>query len=389
VRVLHVYSGKPWGGAEATLATLARNRQLAPQLETEFALCFDGRLRRELASAGAHVVDLGAVSTRAPWSVVRARRALRRLLAEKKYDVVVCHSVWSQAVFGGVPRTLGVPQVFYLHDRVQHQHFLERWAARHPPDWSIANSEFSRAGLAGLFSVERASVVYYPVEQRHAPPTAAERRAARAELGFQDDTVVIVQACRLEPWKGHERLLRALARLTPPTSWFCLELGGAESQRERLYRARLEAQARALGVTARLRFLGEREDAWRVLAAADIHCQPNLEPEPFGIGFVEALQVGLPIVTFDMGGPREIVTDEVGVLVASERALVAALDRLVHDGELRRRLGAKGPARARELCDPAPRILELASVLERVAGASPVAQERRSAAAEPVAARRV
>jgi glycosyltransferase involved in cell wall biosynthesis len=368
VRVLHVYPGKWRSGVDAILETLARRRDLVPEMESEFALCFDGALRRELASAGAPVRELGAVRAHMPWSVVRARRALRRLLAEKKYDVVVCHSSWSQAVFGGVPRTLGVPEVFYAHDLVRPQHWVGRWAARHAPDWSIANSEFTRAGLRGLFPSGRSSAVYCPLEPNRALLTADERRALRAEFGFQDDTVVIVQACAMRPSKGHDRLLRALARLPPPTSWFCLQIGEAERRDERAYRLKLEEHARALGVTARVRFLGERVDLRRLLAISDIHCQPNAEPEPFGVSFVDALEAGLPIVTFDMGGPREIVTPAVGLLVADEAELATALDKLVRDPELRRRLGENGPARARELCDPAIRMRELANVLERAAG---------------------
>jgi glycosyltransferase involved in cell wall biosynthesis len=369
VRVLHVHSGNLWGGIEAFLTTLARRAELAPEMHSEFALCFDGRLRRELAGAGAPLVELGGVRARAPWSVLRARRELRRLLAERKFDVVVCHSTWTQAMFGGLPRTLGVPAVFYLHDRVRDRHWLERWAGRHAPDWSIVNSEFTREGLARLFPGVGVDVVYYPIEAPPAAPPAEERRALRAELGVLDDTVLIMQASRMQAWKGHDRLLRALARLSAPTIWFCVLIGDAQRPAERAYRAKLEADARALGVTARVRFLGQRDDVPRLLRAADIHCQPNAEPEPFGITFVEALQAGLPTVTFDMGGPREIVTREVGRLVANEAELARALDELVNDAELRQRLGAAGPERARTLCDPRARLTDIAAVLARVSGA--------------------
>jgi glycosyltransferase involved in cell wall biosynthesis len=365
VRVLHVYSGNLWGGIEAFLATLARRAELAPEMQSEFALCFDGRLRRELAQIGAPLTDLGRVQTRVPWSVLRARRELQRLLAARKFDVVVCHSAWAQAVFGGVPRTLGVPEVFYLHDRVRDGHWLERWAARHAPDRSIVNSEFIRGNLARLYPGGGVDVVYYPIEAP--PPVAPElRRAVRAELGILDDSVLIVQASRMQAWKGHDRLLRALGRLTGPTIWFCVFIGDAQRPAERAYRAKLEEEARELGVTARVRFLGQRDDVPRLLCAADIHCQPNAEPEPFGISFVEALQAGLPTVTFDMGGPREIVTREVGKLVTTEAELARVLDELVNDAALRRKLGAAGPERARALCDPRARIEELAAVLGRV-----------------------
>src|SRR4029079_18491879 len=83
----------------------------------------------------------------------------------------------------------------------------------------------------------------------------------------------------------------------------------------------------------RFRFVGERRDIARLLAAADIHCQPNTEPEPFGLAFVEALHASLAVVTSDLGGVREIVTPECGVLVAAgdEAALASALQALIDD----------------------------------------------------------
>ena len=57
----------------------------------------------------------------------------------------------------------------------------------------------------------------------------------------------------------------------------------------------------------------QRDDVPRLLAAADIFCQPNLGPEPFGIGFVEALSAGLPVITTATGGALEIVDGDCGI----------------------------------------------------------------------------
>jgi glycosyltransferase involved in cell wall biosynthesis len=367
LRVLHVTAGNLWGGIESFLVTLARNRALAPEMAPEFALCFEGRLERELQQTGVPILALGPVKTRAPWSILRARRALERHLRDQRFDLVVCHSAWAQAMFGGVPRALAVPEVFYLHDLVRPRFWLERWAGRHEPSWCVTNSEFTRASIPALFPRTSSSVVYYPIEGSAVTLSADERRGLRAELGAADGTVLIVQASRMQPWKGHARLLRALARLPPTANWLCLQVGGAQRPEERRYRDALEAQARALGVTSRVSFLGQRDDVPRLLAACDIHCQPNAEPEPFGIVFVEALLAGLPTVTFAVGGPREIVTPEVGFLVADDAELAATLERLVADAELRRRLGEAGRRRAKELCDPGARLRELADVFQRIA----------------------
>jgi glycosyltransferase involved in cell wall biosynthesis len=107
-----------------------------------------------------------------------------------------------------------------------------------------------------------------------------------------------------------------------------------------------------------------------VLGAADVYCQPNTRPEPFGIAVVEALYAGLPVVASAEGGPVEILTPECGVLVrpGDSGGLAAALGELVCDPKRRQALGAAGPLRAAELCDPKAAVTKLAAALEHVGG---------------------
>jgi glycosyltransferase involved in cell wall biosynthesis len=103
-----------------------------------------------------------------------------------------------------------------------------------------------------------------------------------------------------------------------------------------------------------VKYLGERRDVRSLLAGADLLAQANIEPEPFGVIFAEALLAGVPVVTTNMGGAPEIVAPSCGRLVppADQDALRAALDELIADGRLRRALGASGPAHAASRCDP-------------------------------------
>ncbi len=112
MRVLHVVSGKLYGGVETMLVTLARRSDLCPQMEPEFALCFEGRLRAELEAARAPVHSLGEVRIRYPLSVMRARKRLQDVIAQRRIDVVVCHLSWAQAIFGPAVRTMGRSLVF-------------------------------------------------------------------------------------------------------------------------------------------------------------------------------------------------------------------------------------------------------------------------------------
>ncbi len=107
-----------------------------------------------------------------------------------------------------------------------------------------------------------------------------------------------------------------------------------------------------------------------MLSAADIFCQPNLEPEPFGIGFVEALYAGLPVVTTAMGGALEIVDSTCGILLPpnSSAALASALQQLLIDPQTRRRLAGSAPPRAHRLCDPKKQMMALESLLSSTIG---------------------
>ncbi len=364
--VLHVYSGNLYGGIETLLATLSQHGHLEPSMRMEFALCFPGRLRDELRAADSVVHDLGPVQARYPWTIVRARHRLARLLHGRHFDLVVTHACWPHAMLASTVRRAGRPIVFWQHDFVGAGHWIERLAARTRPDLAVSNSHASAATLPRLFPGVPVEVLYCPVS----PPAPSvvepdERRAIRRELGTPEGAVVVIQACRMERWKGHAWLVEALGRMRDRPDWVAWIVGGAQRPHERAYLAELEAQAAASGIADRVRFLGQRSDVRRLLAAADVHCQPNTGPEPFGIAFIEALYAGLPVVSTRMGGAAEIVTGDCGVLVepGDAAALADVLHRLIADPSARAGLGRAGPARAAELSDPGRVLRRLSGLL--------------------------
>jgi len=366
MRVLHVYAGNLYGGIEVILRTLARERELVPEMEPRFALAFEGRLAGELRDSGVAVDLIGGARLSRPWTVWRARRRLREIIAHAKPDACVLHSAWTWAVFGPAVCRAGIPTAFWIHDAVSGDP-SERAARRTRPELAICLSEYIRGTLPRLFPHTRSEVVYPPVSAP--PPVDEPRDAIRAGLDTSPESVVIVQASRMEAWKGHRLHLRALGLLRDDPRWTAWLAGGAQRPHELRYRDELHALARELGIETRIRWLGDRTDIPRILGAADVLCQPNRDPEPFGVTYVEALHARLPVVTVALGGAREIVTPDTGILAPPDDApaIAGALRTLIGDGERRRALGAAGPARARELCDPARQLQRLHDVLRTVA----------------------
>ena len=365
MRVLHINAGNLFGGVETLLITLARFRALTPEVEPEFALCFDGPFSAELKSIGVPVVALGETRVRNPLSVISARRRLAALIEREHYDVVVCHMAWAHAIFGPVVRASGVPLVEWQHLASDGSHWLERWSRWSPADLVICNSRFTADRLPDSLRGGSVEVVYCPVAQ---PRTysEADRLAARDEFETPADAVVIVLASRMQEWKGHRLLLEAAREILGVSNWIVWIVGGPQRDFESRYCDGLREMASASGIADRVRFVGERRDVDRILAAADIHCQPNITPEPFGIAFIEALYARLPVVTTAIGGAVEIVDDSCGLLVppADPAALAWALSRLITDGALRKRLGASGPRRAHQLCGPELQMTRLSGIFQ-------------------------
>ena len=364
MRVLHIHSGNLYGGLETLMATLARHRSLCESMTPEFALCFKGRISEELTASGTTVYQLSPVRMRYPMSVYRARRRLREVLEQGRFDFAMFYSSWAQAIFAPVVRQAGVPVVRWLHDPFNRRLWVNRWASRIPPDLIIAASGFMAKEWSGVYPNVPAKVVLCPVE-RPKLESGFDRAAHRQQLATAEDAVVIIQLSRMEEWKGQTILLRALGSLRDDKTWVCWLIGGAQRPSEQRYVSSLKALASNLGIADRVRFPGQRSDSAELLAAADIHCQPNLSPEPFGIVFVEALYSGLPIVTSGFGGGAEIVNEDCGVLVPpnNPERLGNTLRSLIRDQRRRDALSAAGFSRAASLCDPVTQLRELSQYL--------------------------
>ena len=358
MRVLHVHSGNLYGGVETLLFSLAKFGGFAPVIMMSAALTHEGKIAAQLREYGIPVTILGHARLSRPFSVRRARRALAALLERDRPDVVVCHQPWPVALFGQVVRQHSIPLVLWLHMAAS-RHVVDRLAWRVQLDAVVCNSRFTASTIAMRERRAPVHVVYAPV--------ACE--TVKRDTQRTVDQVVIIQVSRMERWKGQAVCLEALGRLRRVPRWVCWQVGGAQRQEEARYLTSLRAAADRLDIADRVKFLGQRSDVAELLAAADIYCQPNIEPEPFGISLIEALAAGLPVVTSAAGGALEIVDENCGALVPAGdvAALADALESLVSDPGRRRRLGATGPARAKQLCDPAVQMPRIGEILHRVA----------------------
>jgi glycosyltransferase involved in cell wall biosynthesis len=364
MRVVHVVSGRLFGGIEQMLVTIARSGNVTPAIEVQFAVAASGRLEQELRACAVDVVTLGDVRLSRPASVVHARtRFAQCLTSATSSTVAVFHAPWAFALFAPVARRKGVPVVLWQHDHASGRTLVERWARTTPADLVICNSVWTSKTAAALQPNAVFRVIHPPVSL---PLPSAGRQQIRAGLDAASDNVVILSASRLEPWKGHLHLLQALGQLKDLPRWTLWIAGGAQRPHELEYVEQLRGEVARLGIESRVRFLGERRDVPALMRGADIFCQANEGPEPFGVVFAEALLSGVPVVTVSLGGAPEIVSDTCGRLVPAGDldALARAIRELVSDEGMRRKLGTSGPAHATARVAPDVVLPQLARALE-------------------------
>jgi glycosyltransferase involved in cell wall biosynthesis len=178
--------------------------------------------------------------------------------------------------------------------------------------------------------------------ERFRPREHGHRREWRQRHQIPEEAVLVVSVGRFVPSKRFESLVEALAGSRTPANLLLIGGGPLEPA--------MRASIRALDLDGRVWMPGPLYDAELAdaLGAADILCSPS-EYEGFGLTLIEGMACGLPVVARAVGGVTDVVEDGVtGHLLASSAPDVwaSAIDRLAHDADERRRLGAAGRARA-------------------------------------------
>jgi glycosyltransferase involved in cell wall biosynthesis len=221
---------------------------------------------------------------------------------------------------------------------------MHRWALRQADERLAISSFVAGTLLASGHDPARTHVALNGIDPSQWTPLDG-RSDLRRELGIPDAAPVVLTACRLFPEKGAAELIRSLPLVRERHPDVRLLIAGHEIVPG--YAAQLADLATVLGVRASVTLLGHRADIPRLMAASDIFAMPSVD-EPFGLVYLEAMAMELPVVALDCGGTPEIVTSGVTGLLSAPgdlRALATNLSALLTDPAARERMGRAGRAR--------------------------------------------
>ncbi len=358
MRVMHIITRMIIGGAqENTLFNCIDLKELFGDevlLVTGPAIGPEGRLLEQGRAGGlsVHVVD----SLRRSIDPMRDRAAYKSLIKVIKTfqpDVVHTHSAkggmlgraaaWACRVPAIVHTVHGAP--FHPYQTFPARWFFiacERWAAKRCHRLiSVADAMTDLMVEASIGPREKFTTIYSGMDVEPFRTASQHRQQARQELGLRQEDIVVGKIARLFNLKGHEYLIAAAERVAQREATCKFLLVG-----DGVLRRSLEAQIRAMGLESRFLFTGlvPPSKIPFYLGAMDMLVHTSLR-EGLARTLPQALISGLPVISYDVDGAREVVLPgKTGFLLPpkSTQQLADAIIQLACDRSLRDRLGQGG-----------------------------------------------
>ncbi|MFI5003975.1 MAG: glycosyltransferase family 4 protein [Solirubrobacterales bacterium] len=333
--------GRRLGGAEAMLQTVLDGaRETGHELELVF---FEqGPWPAELLDAGfrVEVIPAGRFRRADRWVLTVAR--LTRLLRRRRPDLILNWSAKTQ-LYGSPAAALArmADRVVWWQHGIPERHWLDRCATALPAT-AIGCSSGACAGAQARLAPHRPTFVVAPGAR---PP---RMDAPQVPLELPPGVPVVGLVGRLEPWKGQDRLLGALALLRERGhSLHMVIVGGDAYDISPAYARSLPRLVERLGIGEAVTMTGQVPDAGPYIERMDILVNAS-DSEPFGIVLLEGMARGVAVVAVDSGGPAELIEHgRTGVLARSGEpgSLADALEPLLASAALRRAIGQAGRER--------------------------------------------
>lgn len=332
MRILHTEASCGWGGQEMRILAeaagmLGRGHQVHLLCPAEAPICAQAPKR------GVPVTALPIGKKK-----LAGVRAFRRWLQANPVDVINTHSStdsWLAALAClGLPNRPAIVRTRHISAPVT-DNLPTRWLYTSATAHIVTTGEALRRQLI--------------VDNRYAPtlitsvPTGialdrfhpADKTAARTALRLDTGARYLGIVATLRSWKGHHDLIAAFDQLNAP-GWRLLIVGDGPQQES------LRQEITQRGLQGRVMLAGQQEQPEHWMQAMDVFCLPSYANEGVPQALMQAMAVGLPIVTTPVGAIPEIIDDgRTGLIVTPRQPseLAAGLRRLMDDSVLARRLG--------------------------------------------------
>ena len=298
---------------------------------------------------------------RIPWKAdnIQSYKALKKIIDEGNFDLIHCHTPVGAmlARLAAVDaRKRGTKVIYTAHGF----HFFKgapmiNWLVYFPAEWllgsltdiliTINKEDYSFAQkFIGAKRIE-----YVPgvgIDTKRFGAGSHDRDQKREELGYSKTDFLAITVAEMTKNKNHTTVLKAMALLKDQEEYaniHYLICGRGEQW------PALEAEARELGISDHVRFLGYRHDVPELCRCSDLFVFMTLR-EGLPVALMEAMSCGLPTICQNIRGNSDLIDDGVeGDFIAnSPQAVADAMLAMYRDSQRRSRMGAAAAEKVKQ-----------------------------------------
>ncbi|WP_143959325.1 glycosyltransferase family 4 protein [Litoribacter populi] len=278
-----------------------------------------------------------------------AYRFLAKLHKENRLDLVYSNTL---AVLIGAffSRRKGISHIWHVHEIIPSPTFLVKFlAAQMQRSDNILAVSHSVAQHWEKYGVEKnVKVIHNGIPYRD---VQVSKPAFRETLGIMPNHKVVTMVGRVNPGKGQMFFLEMAKEILMKRTDVVFLMAGDPYPGYEYILEEIQVFIKKNKVGNNVIDLGFRSDIAEILAISDIFVLPSILPDSFPTVILEAMGAGLPVVATRSGGSVEMVLEgETGHLipVSDVQSGVNSIVNLLEDEELRKGMGVKSQARAKQ-----------------------------------------
>jgi glycosyltransferase involved in cell wall biosynthesis len=311
LRILHTEASLGWGGQEIRLLTEAQIF-IKHGHQVFLVAHVKSQIAKKARTYGVRVISINLNKKR-----LNDLFALRRVIVDIKPDVINCHSStdhWLSAIARlTIKAKPAIVRTRHISTHV-HRNKATKWLYNSGADAIMTTGQSIRAQLLDDNFVDEKTIFSVPtgIDIDHFSP--GDKRKQRTQLGLNPEHFIFGIVATLRSWKGHSDLIAAFNLLNNPNVTLVIVGDGPQMEN-------CQKLAIASAYPEHIKIVGEKSDVAPYLQAFDCFVLPSYANEGIPQALLQAMSVGLPIISCPIGGiPEAVEGYEQAILVQKQNS---------------------------------------------------------------------
>lgn len=301
--------------------------------------------------------------------LMRSIKFINNLIKEKSIDIVYTNT--SVIFVGGISAKIcKVKSVWHIREIIKskYERFIVSKIVNIFSDYIIANSKATAEAISK--NKDKVKVVYNAIDiEKNSGLEDIDEvyKEVAATIVKSNNKIKIGMAGRINRWKGQKLFVDMAKLVSEENDNVEFLIAGDVYKGEDYILDDLKGYILESGVKEKIGLLGQVDNMSNFYKKLDIFVLPSIQPEPFGLVVIEAMNNKLPVVATNHGGPVEIIDNNIdGFLVdyKDAREMAQVVNKLIKDKELRNYIAANAEKKVKEKFNVSRYVDEISYILE-------------------------